>query len=62
MIWFIIKVGGNTVCHQFRDCFPGYAEVQKKFFRENGTPVLAVVRPKPRGREFSSGGFVPHWP
>lgn len=63
---FVVQVGnGNVVCYQHSD-FPGYAEEQKKQFRENGTPVLAVVRPRGttttrplNWRDRINGG---HWP
>lgn len=45
-IWFVVAVGGRVVCYQYIETFPGYAEVQKKLFRQDGNPVLAVVRSK----------------
>lgn len=46
LVWFVVQVGNRVVCYQYRDAFPGYAEMQKRLFREDGTPVVAVVRPK----------------
>lgn len=45
-IWFVVRVGQQVVVYRYRDTFPDFAEVQKRLFRADGTPVLAVVRLK----------------
>lgn len=55
-IWFVVRSSPHTaVIYRYRDAFPGYAEVQKKLFREYGTPVIAVVRLKTKNFDREAG-------